>query len=526
MRRSIVRSALSCLAAGGVILLAPGSAAAGVALAPVFGDHMVLQQGVPVPVWGTSAPNEAVTVSFAGGTKTARADAKGLWKVMLDPLAASAQGRDLVVAGQSTVTIRDVLVGEVWFCSGQSNMAWPLSKSSGFSNLLSEAGSSATTFRVNGGSSTAWRPAAPSTIRDFSGVAYFFGRELHRELDVPVGLVCRARGGTRIELWTPMAAIEASAWGAQLLHVMRSPAAQKAATDYAATTRVWQAATADWDRRRKAGENAGPAPARPPAPTGWLAGSFMRPDVLGSLYSSLVSPCVPYAIRGAIWYQGESNKEDGMLYRLKLETLIDAWRQAWGQGSFPFLYVQIAPVGSTPGLWQAQLSALAITNTGMSVSTDIGVGGIHPLDKESVGRRLSLWALARTYGRDGVVYSGPLFRSAAADGGAMRVRFDHAAGLKTSGGPAPAAVEVAGTNAVFVAAKAKIDGETLLASNPAVPAPAFVRMGWTPGTLPNLVNAAGLPASPFTSQPLPMRLPGGQTPPKADMPPSTAIVAP
>ena len=513
MNRPILRSALTHLAAGLALLLAPGAARADVALAPIFGDHMVLQQGVPVPIWGTAASNEAVTVSFAGRTQTAQADAKGLWKVTLDPLAVSAAGRDLVVSGRNTVTVRDVLVGEVWFCSGQSNMAWPLSRSAGYSNLAAEAVSSTVTFRVNGGPTASWRPAVPAAVRDFSGVAFFFGRELHRGLGVPVGLICRAVGGTKIELWTPLAATEASEWGGPWMRLLRSGATQKAAAEYAATTRVWQAATADWDRRRKAGEPVGAAPVRPVPPAGFDAAASIRPEVFGSLYATLVAPCIPYAIRGAIWYQGESNKEDGMLYRLKLETMISALRQAWGQGPFPFLFVQIAPVGSTPALWQAQLSALAITNTGMSVSTDLGAGGLHPFDKASVGKRLSLWALARTYNRPGIVYSGPLFRSAEAEAGAMRVRFDHAAGLKTADGKAPAAVEVAGTNGVFVGAGASIDGETLVASNAAVAAPVLVRMGWAGSALPNLVNAEGLPASPFTNARLPVKQPGARATP-------------
>lgn len=502
------------------VLFTGASAPADVRLPHLFSDHMVLQRAVPVPVWGWANPGENVTVSLNRHTATAQTDAKGAWRVTLPALQAGGP-HTLIVRGNNTVTIHDVLVGEVWLCSGQSNMemgvgaAMNAEKEIAAANFprirlfelpLTSAGEPAPDVNAN------WRVCSPDTIAagnwgGFSAIGYYFGRELHRELDVPVGLIDSCWGGTRISPWTPPCGFTAVPAVAHYAEEARQkdteykqqelPRKLKELEDWIAATRTALAAgerlpdTPHWPRH--------------PLDNQW------QPT---GLYNAMIHPLIPFALRGAIWYQGEANVYpcDGMLYYEKMKALIGGWRKRWQQGDFPFYFVQLAPFKYTlhradiktnqlPRIWDAQFASLAIPNTGMAVTTDLGDWrDIHPRNKQEVGRRLALWALAKNYGHDNLVYSGPLYRQMKIEGNRIRLQFDCiGGGLKSRDGKPLNWFHIAGDDQTFVAAQAEIDGGTIVVSSPSVPHPVAVRFAWhmLPEPIPNLVNAEGLPASPF-----------------------------
>lgn len=492
-------------------LFAVAPATAEVRLPRIFGSHMVLQRDLPVPVWGWAAPGEQVTVTLGEQSQRATAGAEGRWSVQLAPLAAGGPHR-LVVAGENTIELDDVLIGEVWLCSGQSNMEWGIRSidptgaevaAANFPSIRLFRAPHKTAIEAQTDVDGAWQRCSPETIGTggpwnigFSAVAYYFGRELHRELDVPVGLVLSAWGGTRIEPWTPLAGLKAMpsladvVQGVQEATPKHLQAVGEAVTAYEA-----------WVPQARAALEAGEVPAAPPA---WPTHPLDNPEGPTALYNGMIHPLVPFAVRGVIWYQGESNHPDGMLYRDKMEALIKGWRQVWGRDDMPFYYVQLAPYGliysgeQLPRIWEAQTAALAIPHTGMAVTVDIGdVENIHPQNKLDVGKRLALWALARTYGRD-VVYSGPLYKGMAIEGERIRVRFEHTAGgLAARDGQPLTWFTIAGQDRKFVPAEAVIDGETVVVHSPQVARPVAVRFAWHQNATPNLMNKAGLPASPF-----------------------------
>jgi sialate O-acetylesterase len=491
-----------------------------VTLPHVIGDYMVLQRGMPVPIWGWADPGEQVTVTLADHTAKTVADSAGNWLVKLPELKAGGP-HQLEVAGNNTIALSDVLVGEVWLCSGQSNMemgvgvAMDAEKETAAADYplirLVElprrpAGEPASDINVK------WRVCQPDTIASggwggFSAVGYYFGRKLHTDLDVPVGLIDSSWGGTRIEPWTPPCGFAAVPSLNEFVDTIQNKDTEyKTKTLPAKFTEIeqWIAATR---AALAAGDRLPPTPWWPRHPLE----SHAEPT---GLYNGMIHPLVPFAIRGAIWYQGESNVHtaDGMAYHEKMKALIGGWREVWNQGEFPFLFVQLAPFKYTlhrqdispyymPEIWEAQLASLAIPNTGMAVLTDLGDWrDIHPRNKQEVGRRLALWALAKTYGRENLVCSGPLYKSMAVEGDAIRVRFDHVgSGLESRDGKPLNWFEIAGANKQFVKAGAKIDGESVVVSNPDVPEPVAVRFSWhmLPEPIPNLINKEGLPASPF-----------------------------
>lgn len=452
-----------------------------VRLPSILDSHMVLQRDRPVPVWGWASPGEEVAVDFAGETVSTAADADGRWQVSLPALEASSEGRTLTVRGDNTLELADVLVGEVWLCSGQSNMEWTVQRSADAEREIAAADHPRirhikiphrpTKRPEDDVPSDGWKVCEPGTVGSFTAVGYYFGRFLKNELDVPVGLIGSNWGGTRIEPWTPPAGFE---------HVD----ALKGIRD-----KLDQFPTV---RKKKNSEDPVVVHQSPLA-----------------LYNGMIHPLVPYALRGALWYQGESNNGEGMLYHEKMKALIHGWRTVWEDPDMPFYYVQLAPFRyrgegreyDLPGIWQAQLQTLEIPHTGMAVTTDIGnVTDIHPRNKQDVGRRLALWALAKTYGRDGLVYSGPLYRRHRVAGDAIRVEFDGTgSGLGTRDGEPPTHFEVAGSDGVFHPAEAKIDGAAIVVRSTEVRSPEQVRFGWHQEAEPNLINAEGLPASPFTT---------------------------
>ena len=437
--------------------------AAAVKLPAVFGDNMVLQRGRPLPVWGWADKGAEVTVSIAGQNQTAKADENGRWKVTLDKLDVG-DPLTMTVKDSSgdTLIFHNLLVGEVWLCSGQSNMVMGLAAANNGTREAAEADYPAIRLffvpevkALHPADDLAgkWAVCTPQNVvraapGSFSAAAYFFGRQLHKELGVPVGLIQSSWGGTPAEFWTSRQTLE---------------------SDPALKTLVW------------------------------------RPDS-SSLYNGMIAPLVPFAIRGAIWYQGESNVSRAYQYRTLFPAMIADWRAAWGQGDFPFGFVQIAPfryAGQNPAncaeLWEAQLMTLKnVPHTGMAVTTDIGnVKDVHPKNKQEVGRRLALWALAKVYGRD-VAYSGPIYKSMKVEGNKIRLNFDHAdGGLAASDGKPLTDFTIAGEDRRFVPAVAEIDGDSIVVHAEGVARPVAVRFAWRDDATPNLVNKAGLPASPF-----------------------------
>jgi len=508
----------------GVILFAlvfsawAATSAAEVRLPAVFSDHMVMQQDKPVSVWGWAGRGEEMTVRLAGAEKKARAGMDGTWRVTFDPLKAGDATLQLAVRGARSgeVVVDDILVGEVWLCSGQSNMEWSmLAIGSPTPEILGTDDPGLRLFQVPKRTSdrpaddveAKWTLTTPETIRPFSAVAYYFGRELRRALRVPVGLVMSAWGGTAIEPWTPPAGFAAVPEVRPILAETESRVADYR-RDLAQVLPSWEA----WAREsRKAVAANADLPRRPPFPVHPLD----NPQAPTALYNGMIHPLIGFAIRGAIWYQGESNRNDGLFYEKKMEALVRGWREVWGVGDFPFYYVQLAPYNYAYGretpivdipdflrlplIWEAQANVLRLPNTGMAVVTDItDLNDIHPRNKKDVGTRLALWARAKTYGENGLVYSGPFFKSMSVEGGRARVAFDHAGGgLIANDGQPLRWFEVAGDDRVFYKAEAAIEGETVVVRSPKVATPRAVRFGWHQLAVPNLANKEGLPASPF-----------------------------
>jgi sialate O-acetylesterase len=436
-----------------VASLAVPQARADVKLPQVIGSHMVLQRDRPLPIWGWADPGEEVAVTLDEATATATADAQGNWKVVLPAVKADGKPHHMTVSGKNKIELDDVLIGEVWIGSGQSNMEFGLWGAIGGQEAVKaanypqirllnvekvQATQPAKDIVVvggvkdkNGRAIPAWKVCTPQTAPGFSAVLYFFGQRLHKELGVPVGLINSCWGGSPIGAWTV------------------------------------------------AGEKS------------------------GGMYNGMIAPIKPFAIRGAIWYQGEANWGEGLRYGGMMKTLIGGWRQAWGY-DFPFYFAQIAPwAGYAPGkpsLWEAQAATLKIPGTGIAMTTDLvdNLSNIHPRNKFDVGNRLALWALAKDYGKKDLVYSGPLYKSMQVEGNKIRLSFAHVAGgLKSRDGKPLSEFEIAGADGKFVPAEATIDGDTVVVQAKQVAAPTQVWFGWRLTPSPNLVNKEGLPALPF-----------------------------
>ena len=497
---------------------------ADITLPRVFGDNMVLQRDKPIPVWGKASPGENVTVAFADQEKSATTGENGLWQLTLDPLKASKAPQSLVVSGQNKLTLENVLVGEVWLCSGQSNMEWTVSKAANYGEEKANANfPEIRHFKVPRASNAfpqldtkgTWQVCSPSTVNGFSAVGYFFARELYQNLNVPIGLLHSSWGGTGIEVWmspdSVVATPELSELNAKLFSQSSlSPEGNQRHQDYLADLKKWIQTAEEALSKGK--------PLAEPPSVPWPAWDNPQPT---QLYKGMVHPLAPYAIRGAIWYQGESNGFEDIVYKTKLRALIGGWRSAWGSGDFPFYIVQLSnyanidPADREAGknwakLREAQLKALEIANTGLAVTIDIGDSqDIHPKNKQDVGKRLALLALAGPYGKP-VEPSGPLYKSHLVEDGKIRVSFEHAKDglmLGTKKGLSPAErdsagklkwIEIAGEDRIFKPAEAVIDGSDILISSPEVPAPVAARYAFIQDPAgANLYNKEGLPASPF-----------------------------
>jgi sialate O-acetylesterase len=500
------------LAALALTLAALTNLHANVRLPAIFSDHMVLQRDAIVPVWGWADPGEKVTVSIAGQTKNTTADAAGKWSVKLDKLSAG-EALTLVVTGKNKIIVNDVLVGEVWLGSGQSNMQMQMK---GVQNIEQEKAAAKfpqlRMFTVKRNEQVtpqtncegAWVICSPETVESFSATAYFFGRELLQKLSVPVGLIASSVGGTPIEAWTSMEKMDGrkelapvfNEWAAK----MRQPFDPvKAQAQYEKQYAAWKTNSA---KRVAEGKPAGYAPQKPvPA----------REDknYPANLFNGMIAPIIPYAIRGAIWYQGENSGRAGFaqLYEFQLPLLIADWRARWGQGEFPFAWVQLAnyrqmtntpsPITHWAHVREGMLKSLAMTNTGMAVAIDIGMAdNIHPINKQEVGRRLALWARANVYSEK-IPFSGPLPAGHKISGGKIILSFKHIdGGLAAKDGDLNGFV-IAGADKQWHWATARIEGDTVVISNPDVKSPVAVRYAWADNPKCNLYNGAGLPASPF-----------------------------
>ncbi len=499
---------LRLLSLCGLVAASLLSARASLELAPAFTDHAVLQRGVAVPVWGwDDKPGATVIVSFGGQTRQTLVNRAGIWRLDLDAMPANATGADLVVQGSSTITLHDVVVGEVWLASGQSNMEWGMNGTRGYDEekakpanplirhlRVEHLGADLPATRVE---TSGWKSAAPDTLGGFTGVGYFFARQLAEKLSVPVGIIHASWGGTAIESWIPEPALRISrGWTA--LNAQWQAALKEYPEKYAAQPGLeaaWQKAQEDFKASGKPVTMPWPRPPMGP-------GSGFAP---ARLYNGMIAPFAPYALRGALWYQGESNVGRANEYAELLPAMIQSWRAAWPQGDFPFLVVQLPNYANNgkpddrdwAQLREAQASVLHVPATGVAVTIDGDEpANLHPTNKRPVGQRLAFIALQRVYGQRDVVASGPVLRDVAPEGATLRLRFSEAEGLKSSGATVTG-FELAGADQAFHPATAKIDGTSVVVSCPEVTKPVAVRYAFINAPAASLVNAAGLPAAPF-----------------------------
>ncbi len=523
----------------GLLLLGSSLARADVKLPALFGDHMVLQQAATVPVWGWADPGEKVSVAFGGKKAEATPGADGKWRADLPALPDGTPPGTLVIAGKNTITLNDVLVGDVWVCGGQSNMAFGASRT----QVAEATDSQIRLFLVPQTLALApredvhgsWKVCSPQSAGGFTAVGLAFGQNLRTALKRPIGLIESCVGGTGAQEWTPLAALQANPAlshyaaafakiaatypGGDAEYIAKSEAYVAAAKDwkddpeYQTALKAWTAASA---QAKAAGQ---PIPAAPkpktPAPSSPLG---RRGDPV-LLYNGMIAPLIPYAIKGAIWYQGENNAQNaGMAieYRTLFPAMIQGWRGLWKEGDFPFLFVQLANFNRAgdgwPMLRESQLKTLALPKTGMAVTIDIGTGGnIHPPDKADVGARLALAARHVAYGEN-LAYTGPIYEAMKPVATAISLSFKTdslGGGLAIGTAPwvdplaAPVSKTelegfvIAGEDKNWLAAQARIVANTVVVSSAQVPKPVAVRYAWAANPPCNLYNKAGLPASPF-----------------------------
>ena len=455
-----------------LVLLAaafPLAARGDVKLPKVFGDSMVLQQKAQAAVWGWADKGEEVTVTLGETKASATAGDNGKWSLKLATPAAGGPF-ELKIKGKNEITLKDVYVGEVWICSGQSNAEWTVAVSTS-PDLERELAKHPKIRMIKVAHNPSekpvedisgqWQVCSPSTASNFSAIGYFFARHLQSELDVPVGIISTNWGGTICEAWTSNEKLKTDPDFAPILQ--RSEKFQPG-----------------------------------------------NPNQASVLFNGMINPIVPYGIRGAIWYQGESNVSRAVQYRKLFPAMITDWRERFGQGDLPFIFVQLAPYrygnNLLPEQWESQFKTLSLKNTGMCVTTDIAtVGDIHPPNKQDVGRRLALWALANTYEKTSLPFSGPLYDSMAVEGNKVRIKFKHGGGLHARGNKGLLThFTVAGEDQKFVDAKATVDGETVVVESEQVAKPAAVRFAWNELAEPNLFNGTRLPASPFRTDDFPL----------------------
>ncbi|KFF03008.1 sialate O-acetylesterase [Flavobacterium reichenbachii] len=486
-----------------ILALVQLTSIAQVKLPSLVGDNMVLQQNAKVNLWGWASPNEKITIRLGWSDQKAAvtADNNGNWKTVVETPKGSEQSYEITIDGLNKIVLKNILIGEVWLCSGQSNMFFPVGKEEGtwktgvknYEEEVKNASYPLRLFTVLTNASPkpledvigSWKICSPESIQTFSAVAYFFGRDLYQKLNVPIGLISTSWGGTKAEAWTAQSVLENDT---AFLPILQEDAKnekiyqEKLEAYYLALTneRIASASNTQKSELKK--------PKKEANKTSYV------------LYNAMLHPLVNYTIKGAIWYQGESNSGKAYLYRSLFPAMVKSWREEWKQGDFPFYYVQITPhKGQNAEIREAQLLSLkTIPNSGMAVTTDVGdAQNIHPIDKQTVGHRLALIARAKTYGENKLVYSGPIYNHMKIKKQKVQLFFDYAdSGLKKNG-VLLKEFEIAGEDQVFYPADAKIDGKTIVVSSSKVKNPAAVRFAWKAVPEPNLFNNENLPASPF-----------------------------
>lgn len=503
---------LSCLLLGTFAT----AARAELKLPSIVGDHMVLQRGMELPIWGWADPGAAVSVSIHGQKADAKADDKGRWEVALSPLQVTSHALKMEVSsGQEKITLSNIVVGEVWLCSGQSNMQWPLSSAYDADLEIATANQpnirlitvpQVGTQELQDDFDGQWEICTPETVGDFSAVGYLFGRQLHQTLGVPVGLIDNAWGGSAAEAWVPREVLEKDGRFQTYLDQWKGIEA----------TFDWDKTLADWKKKAEAAKTAGKNPPR--MPRNLLTGQH-RP---GNLWNGVLNPVLGYGIRGTIWYQGESNAGRAYQYDDLFSLMINQWRKHWGQGDFPFYWVQLADFREEtdePGdsdwaeLREAQTNTLALPNTGQAVIYDIGEGrDIHPRDKQNVAKRLARLALARDYGYE-FPHLSPSFQSMEIKGGKAVLTFENTgAGLYSFDTKEATGFAVAGKDRKWHWAEGKILGKNQVeVSSPGVPEPVAVRYAWSDNPVANLRSRENLPVVPFRTDDWP-----GVTEPKEE----------
>jgi len=535
MRNSIKKAFVLAV----VLLTTTMSAHAEVTLNGLFTDHMVLQRELPVAVYGMAEPGEKVTVAFSGQEKSSTAGKDGTWRVKLDAMNASTNAAVLAVTGKNKIELKDILIGDVWVCSGQSNMEWTLGsckrpddiKEANFplirqflvpAQVSSYPKTDVSSSPVRGIRS-GWAVCTPQSAGQFTAVGFYFGRKIHQETGIPIGLIKSAWGGTAIEPWcSPNGLASVPELGKDKEKLDKQT--QEYREKFKAILPRIEAYVAE-SRKALANNAELPLPVE-------LAHPISNREPIGwhCLYNGMINPLIHFGIKGALWYQGENNGSEGDSYFQKKRALIGGWRKAWNIGDFPFYFVQLAnfagyenqkpsedPAGEPAGwgsLRMAQLKGLQIPNTGMSVSIDLAdvgnPGDIHPKNKKDAGERLALWALAKDYGKKDLVYSGPLYKEMTIEAGRIRITFDSVgSGLTaaTKRGYDPMVKDpsgvlkrfaIAGEDKKWVWADAVIEGKTVVVSSPDVPKPVAVRYAFSRNPVGcNLYNNEGLPASPF-----------------------------
>ncbi|MCE5340036.1 MAG: sialate O-acetylesterase [Planctomycetaceae bacterium] len=477
-------------------------------LPAIVSDNMVLQADVNAPIWGKAAANSQISIACSWDKKTVitvKSNEQGKWTAGIKTPKNSKKGTITITCGKEIRTITNVLVGQVWLCSGQSNMAFRVNGIKNPAKELKKAKYPKIRFFTVKKTAAKepqedcfgeWVECNPETAAQFSAVGYFFGKELYSKTHKPIGLIDSSFGGTPAQAWTSKKTMESNAVLKEYLAIDANNEANKDKLE-----KEYTQVLKDWKNEVMKAIAAGkPARRKPNPPT-----SLREHCKCGNLYNAMIHPLIPFAITGAIWYQGESNADNAIGYRTLFPAMITDWRTNWHQSDFPFYFVQLAGYAKTgdadwPMLREAQTMTLALPNTGMAVAIDIGeANDIHPKNKQAVSKRLARWAMAKNYGCKNMVCSGPLYKGMQIEGDKIRISFEYAkGGLK----PAPKAKMVkgfviAGEDKKFVPANAKIYKDSVLVWSEQIKQPAAVRYGWTGWTECNLYNKQNLPASPF-----------------------------
>lgn len=480
------------------------SMTAQVKLPALVGDNMVLQQKSKVNLWGWASPNEKVNIQLGwqNAPVAVTANADGNWKIAVDTPKGSKKAFDITIEATNKIILHNVLIGEVWICSGQSNMYFPVGKEEGTwktgvvnyeEEIKKAAYPNIRIFTVLTKASQkpledvtgSWKECSPNSVKTFSAVAYFFGRNLYQKLNVPIGLISSSWGGTKAEAWTSQNVLEENT---DFLPILENDAKNEKLFQEKLETYYQNLKAERIANNNDLSKSQLKKPKKEENKTSYV------------LYNAMLYPLINYTMKGVIWYQGESNAEKAYLYRSLFPAMIKNWRDDWNQGDFPFYFVQIAPhKGQNPDIREAQLMASkSVANTGMVVTTDVGnATNIHPIDKQTVGYRLSLLARAKIYNENALVFSGPIYNHMKIKKDQVQLFFDYTGTGLVKNGDVLKEFEIAGKDKVFYPADAKIDGKTVVVSSAKVKEPVAVRFAWKAVPEPNLFNKEKLPASPF-----------------------------